>query len=361
MASRSESTGDPDPQGIGVKTQLPDFKDSTSAKDGYRSWIAPSVARTDTAKNLAAVGLAISQHTHAIGPPRSATDLDAFTGGELATDVLGRAAWDHETLAYDSAIRVVRSTPDSLLLDSQQVRRTQNSHTIYGAIAVFEHGPGLKLSPLVTTRSFGDDIAPSTDDAIHAVVHQTSRLVISSQTTAPIVCGDLGVADHAAERLMSDEIAFALAIGPEWYRPDVATLDSVSVLYGRSPAEVFIIRGDHITAVPQSDSTRVEVVRLRHQGIGTADLMYARIAADGEQRFYLVRPPADPSASTYRRLSAAARLAITADRLRGTRPLESFGLDAFYASENEAKRFAKYEAIVQSLTGWACCEPDVQP
>jgi hypothetical protein len=87
-------------------------------EDRFRRYLAEKLSRIETATNLSLYGRGLSQHYAAGNYPQSATDLNQYTGGNVATDVLGRSSWGAPELSLECAADAIQHGPELILVTS---------------------------------------------------------------------------------------------------------------------------------------------------------------------------------------------------------------------------------------------------
>jgi hypothetical protein len=358
MDSRDDDDVNPSPEPYLARVPSGDWDEATW--QALLEWSPSPSHRADATEKVTTFYVSLAQAIEQNGPPRSAEDINRVAGSTIATEALGRMRWQYDNVSLECASRALKAGPDAVLLDSLAVARSDNPHTIFATLALYDDARDTRAVQLATDRSFGSDADPRTDDAVANVVNRTARLIASSGCVAPLICTDLSLSDFAVPRVIDDDIPFALEIGADWCGHDVAALDSLRALFGNSPFELFLVRGEHIHTFPRTGAKPVEMIRLRHGDHETDGLMYARVPGNPQQ-YFLLRPVTRPEARAYERLQAGADLATFAAGLLGAHPLRGLGMDNFYASENENERFDRYATAVQTLVTFSRCTAYFEP
>lgn len=328
----------------GFRASMPSPWDAAS-ETRWTEYASQLVIRSETATSIARYGTALPLRYAAEGPPQSATDLAPYADRGLAKEVLRGSTWDAENVALQSAANAIKQGPEVLLAttDATGFARAANFQ-IYATTGLYESNDAV---PIAFGCSYGEH-GEEADDAIARLLNTTTKVARSCDCAAPLVSCDLALAEPLIGRLIGDTQPFAAAIGPDWAHGDITSYDSPPVLLGNSPFELFVGGGDHIHTRARAGGHGVELIAMQYRGRPNG-LFYALVP--GEQRpFFLLRPAPTTTPGIQHQLTVAADLAVRAAALHDVRPLDTLGLERFYASDDDAVvRWLRHATIVQAL------------
>jgi hypothetical protein len=343
--------GPPAPE-LGAHRAQPPSPFDCADYDHWSDFLAARLARRDTARNIARYGQAVAEQYATGSFPRTAKELDTFTGGDGATNILGRSSWRPEDLAFECAAEALKCQPDLLLATSLPTRFTRaDNFRIYSTSALYGDG---RCVPIGLSRSFGEHDERA-DQAVARLVDATTNVATSGGCDAPLVTCELDLADYVIERLAGDTYPFAAAIGPEWFHLDIAH-NVPRDLLGSSPFELFLAHPDRDYIHRRVESgLEAHVVPMQYRGRDNG-LFYV-LVPHARRPFFLVRPASTDVGGIHRHMTKAVALAFQAAAIYDAAPVGRLGLEHFNASAQSDVRWLKHMTVVQALLTFRLIDP----